>query len=164
LIANVSAFDVPPPGVGFTTVTLAVPGVWIALAGMEAVSWVLLTKVVAGLSPFHCTCELLTKFVPFTVRVKAAPPVVALVGESDVIVGTGALKITLLESEFEVGVPSGVETLNPRVAGPAALLATLTLIVTVLVPERPAIEAELVQVIVWPEELAVQVQPGVVEV
>jgi len=37
--------------------------------------------------PFHRTTEPVTKFLPFTVRVKAAPPVSALFGEIVVIVG-----------------------------------------------------------------------------
>jgi hypothetical protein len=162
LMVNVMAFDVPPPGAGFTTVTLAVPAVWMSSALTEVANWVLLTKVVVQLPPFHCTCELGTKFVPFTVRMKATPPAKALEGESEVIVGTGVLKMTPTLIELLAGVPSGVETVSVMVAGPVALLATLTLIVTVLVPVRPAIDAELVQVTVCP--VAVQVQPGVVEV
>ena len=42
LIVKVRAFDVPPPGEGFTTVTEAVPAVAMSLAGTEAVNWVLL--------------------------------------------------------------------------------------------------------------------------
>jgi hypothetical protein len=164
LTVNAMAFEVPPAGAGFTTVTLSVPAVWMSSALIEELNWVPLTKVVGQLPPFHCTSELATKFVPFTVRVKAAPPAKALEGESDVTVGTGVLKMTPILIELLVGVPSGVETVSVKVAGPPALLATLTLSVTVLVPVRPAIDAELVQETVCPEELAVQVQPGVVEV
>jgi hypothetical protein len=35
------------------------------------------------------TADVETKFVPFTVSVKVAPPAVAVVGESDVIAGRG---------------------------------------------------------------------------
>src|SRR6266567_3763998 len=37
--------------------------------------------------PTHCTKDPDTKFVPFTVRVKLAPPAVALVGEIELTVG-----------------------------------------------------------------------------
>jgi len=53
------------------------------------VSCVPLTNVVVRGAPFHCTTELETKLVPVTVNVKAAPPAVALLGESDESVGTG---------------------------------------------------------------------------
>jgi hypothetical protein len=39
--------------------------------------------------PFHSTTEPVTKFEPFTVRVKAAPPLSALFGEIVVIAGMG---------------------------------------------------------------------------
>jgi hypothetical protein len=102
------------------------------------------------------------KFVPFTVSVKSGPPRMVLEGEIDVRVGTGAAMMTLAVNECVLGVPSGVETVNPIVTMPRVLVATLTVNVSVLVPVRPAIEAELVQVIVCP--VAVQVHPGVVEV
>ncbi len=55
---------------------------------MAAVSCVALTKVVVRAFPLKLTVEPLTKFVPFTVKVKAAPPAMALVGEMLVMVGT----------------------------------------------------------------------------
>jgi len=60
-----------------------------SLAEMGVVSWVLLTKVVGRSDPFQRTAEVEMKFVPLTVRVKAAPPAVAPVGEIEVIAGTG---------------------------------------------------------------------------
>ena len=39
LMVKVSAFDVPPPGEGFTTVTEAVPSVTMSLAKIVAVNW-----------------------------------------------------------------------------------------------------------------------------
>jgi hypothetical protein len=81
--------EVPPPGDGFTTVTLAVPAAAMSAAVIAAVTCVLLTKVVVRADPFHFTMEVLTKLLPFTVRVKAAPPAVADAGLRLVIVGTG---------------------------------------------------------------------------
>jgi hypothetical protein len=89
LMVKVSPLDVPPPGVGFTTVTDAVPAVAMSLAGTEAVNFVALPYVVVSPVPFHSTVEVETKFVPVTVRVNAAPPAVALEGESALSVGTG---------------------------------------------------------------------------
>jgi hypothetical protein len=45
--------------------------------------------VVERLLPFHCTVDADTKLVPFTVRVKAAPPTLADDGEMEDIEGTG---------------------------------------------------------------------------
>jgi hypothetical protein len=53
-----------------------------SLAGTEAVNFVPLTYVVVSPVLFQFTVEVETKFVPFTVRVNAAPPAVALEGES----------------------------------------------------------------------------------
>src|SRR5438034_7724023 len=91
LTVNVSAPEVPPPGVGEKTVRDAVPAVAMSPAVIAACNWVLLTNVVTRAPLFHCTTDPLTKFVPFTVRVKAAAPAVALPGVSEPIVGTGLL-------------------------------------------------------------------------
>src|SRR6185295_8834502 len=82
LIVNVTAFDVCPPRKGLNTVTWAVPAVATSLAEIDAVNWVLLTKVVGRVTPFHWTTEPLQKFVPVNVRVKPAPP--PLFGETEV--------------------------------------------------------------------------------
>src|SRR5205085_10336419 len=67
----------PPPGAGLNTETCAVPALAMSLAGICALTCVALTKVVARLSPFQRTTEPLTKFVPVTVKVKAALPAMA---------------------------------------------------------------------------------------
>ena len=66
--------ETPPPGLGLTTVTVAVDGEEMSEARMAPVSWDLLTKVVARGLPFHFTVEPATNPVPFTVRVNPAPP------------------------------------------------------------------------------------------
>src|SRR5947209_7775892 len=88
---DVTIHDVPPPGVGEKTVRDAVPAVAMSPAVIAACNWVLLTNVVVRAAPFQRTTDPLTKFVPFTVRVKAAAPAVALPGVSEPIVGTGLL-------------------------------------------------------------------------
>jgi hypothetical protein len=95
LIVKVNPLDMPPPGVGFITVTDAVPTVAMSLAGTEAVTFVPLTYFVVSPFPFHCTVEVETKFVPLTVRVNAAPPAVALEGESEVAFGKGLLTVKM---------------------------------------------------------------------
>jgi hypothetical protein len=91
LIVNDRLPDVPPPGAGLVTVTFAVPAVAISAAVMAAVNCVALTNVVVLATPLNFTTDVETNPVPFTVRVKAAPPAVALVGEIEVSVGAGLL-------------------------------------------------------------------------
>jgi hypothetical protein len=86
------AFDVPP-GAGFVTVTLTVPAVAISAAVIAAVNCVALANVVVLAAPFNFTTDVDTKPVPLTVRVKAAPPAVALAGEREVSVGAGLLMV-----------------------------------------------------------------------
>jgi hypothetical protein len=81
------AFEEPPPGAGLATVMLNVPAVVRSLAGIAAVTLMLLAKVVVRGEPAKLTTEVDTKFVPFTVRVKAPLPRVALAGEMLVVVG-----------------------------------------------------------------------------
>ena len=63
----------------------------VSAAEMAAVSFELLTTLVGRGLPFQNTVAPTTNFVPFTVRVKAGPPAVALAGLRLVIVGTGLL-------------------------------------------------------------------------
>ena len=93
LIVNDTEADVPPPGAGFVTVTVAVPAVAISAAVIAAVRCVALTNVVVLAAPLNFTTDVETKPVPFTVREKAEPPAVALVGESEVTVGAGLLMV-----------------------------------------------------------------------
>ena len=82
------ALEVEAPGL--TTVTCAMPGVAMSLAGIAAVSRVLLTKVVVRFSPFQPTTAPDTKPLPFAVRVKAAPPAAALFGDNVSVASGGA--------------------------------------------------------------------------
>ena len=79
--------DVLPPS-GFVTVTGIVAAVWPrSLVAIAAVTCDELTKVVVLVVPFHWIVAPETKPEPFTVRVKAALPVVRVPGEREVIVG-----------------------------------------------------------------------------
>jgi hypothetical protein len=79
LMVNVRGLDVTAPG--FSTVTLAVPGDAISVAEIEAVNWVVLIGLVGSEVPFHCTKELFTKPVPFTIKVNPADPAAAKPGD-----------------------------------------------------------------------------------
>jgi hypothetical protein len=59
-----------------------------SVAGIAAVSWVLLTNVVVRFDPFHLIVELETKLEPLTVKVKAGPPAFAELGL--ILLNTGA--------------------------------------------------------------------------
>lgn len=91
LMVNWRLAEVPPPGAALVTATVAVPAVTMSAAVIAAVSCVALTNVVVLEAPLNLTTDPVTKPVPFTARVKAAPPAVALVGEIEVPVGAGLL-------------------------------------------------------------------------
>ena len=90
MIVNGTAFDAPPPAApigGVKTVTFAVPATAMSEGVISAVNCLDETKVVGRSAPFHRTTELVTKFVPVTVRVKPEPPAVAEFGLIAMIVG-----------------------------------------------------------------------------
>ena len=103
VIVNVCVFEVPPPGVGFVTVTVAVPVALTSAAKIVAVSVVLETKVVERAKPFQFTTEPETKFVPSIVSVKSEFPAEVEVGLIEVVVGTGFVMVNV--SVFEVPPP-----------------------------------------------------------
>jgi hypothetical protein len=80
LIVKVWPLDVPPPGEGLKTVTVALPAPAMSEAGMAAVKVVLLAKKVVRAFPFQRTTELLMKLEPFRVSVNEDPPTVAELG------------------------------------------------------------------------------------
>jgi hypothetical protein len=129
LIVKVWPLEVPPPGVGLKTVTLAVPAVAMSAARIDAVTWVALTYVVVRFVPFHLTTELEMKLVPFTVSVKADPPAVAELGLRLVVVGRG-LSGTLIVKVWALEVPP-----------PGVGLKTVTLAVPAVAMSAAAIEA-----------------------
>jgi hypothetical protein len=88
-IVKVPAFDVPPPGVGETTVTDTAWAASRLVAGMVTVSVVLLTKVVVRAVPPNCATEELTNPVPEMVSGTEPPPTVVPVGLIPVIAGVG---------------------------------------------------------------------------
>src|SRR5579871_732697 len=99
VIVKASLPAVPPPGVGFTTVTAAAPGADKSAELMVAVSCVEFPNVVARLTPFHCTCDPLTNPVPVTVSVKPVEPAVRLAGEICVIAGAGLFTVKFADGD-----------------------------------------------------------------
>jgi hypothetical protein len=89
VIVNEVADEVPPPGVGLKTVTSGVAGDARSETVMAAVSFVLLTKVVALAPPFQCTLEVGKNEDPFSVSVSGAAPACAVAGAIEEMVGTG---------------------------------------------------------------------------
>ena len=53
IIVIIRGLDIPPPGLGVETVTLAVPADTTSLAEIDARSSVALTKLVVRCDPFH---------------------------------------------------------------------------------------------------------------
>src|SRR5712692_6893121 len=99
--------------------------------------------------PFHSTTEPVTKFEPFTVRVKAAPPLSALFGEIVVIAGMGLVMLTaataaLAESATEAALTVTVGGLGV-VAG--AVYFPVASIVPQLAPVQPV--PERLQMTAW---------------
>jgi hypothetical protein len=116
-MVNVAPADVPPDVV---TVTLAVPTVAMSLAGTTAVSEVVpLPGMVCSATPFQFTFAGATKFVPVTVRLKAAPPAVADLGLRLVIFGAPGLMVNVVPGD----VPPVVVTVTLAVPGVAKSLA-----------------------------------------
>jgi hypothetical protein len=95
VIAKLSAFEVPPLGVGFTTVILAMLAVTMSVARIEAFNSVDETYVVVRLKPFQSTVELTTKLVPLTSRLNAALPTIVELGLRLTRVGTGLLMVSV---------------------------------------------------------------------
>jgi hypothetical protein len=139
LIVKFNAFEVPPPGGGLVTVTIAAPAETMAAAGIAAVSWVeLMNVVVADVAP-KLTIEAATKFAPLTVSVKAAPPAMALFGETEVTAGVGLVGLGWLVIVEAVPPPHPVRhkrTPIPRIAGP--FISILREVFSPMMPSIPS--------------------------
>ena len=152
VIVKLAPLEVPPPGAGLKTVTVAVPAVAMSAAVMAAVTCVAETNVVVRLVPFQRTAEPEMKFVPLTVRVKAEPPAMAEVGLKEPMVGTGLLAVIVKLAPLEVPPPgAGLKTVTvavPAVAMSAAVMAAVTCVaetnvVVRLVPFQRTAEPEM---------------------
>jgi len=104
---NVMAFEVPPPGDGFATVTAT-------FAGRAMSTLVIFAVNLVRLEPFHMTCEEVTKPLPSTVKINAAPFALAEEGLRLTMAGTGLAIVNVLE--FEVPPPGvGLRTVTAAV-------------------------------------------------
>jgi hypothetical protein len=90
VIGKNTTLEVPPPGLGLTTVIEPVLAVAMSKAVMTAVNCEPFTKVVVRALQFQFTTEPETKPVPFTVSVNPGPPGAAASGTSGWLTyGTG---------------------------------------------------------------------------
>jgi len=137
---NIMLADVPPPGVGFSTVTGKWPTVERSAVEMVVVTLVASTKVVGRAEPFHRTLAPLTKLNPLTVKVNPISPTTAEVLESDVRPGTGLLMEKLCT--FEVPPPgAGLNTVTeavPDVVMSAAFICAVSCVAFTNVVARSA--------------------------
>jgi hypothetical protein len=135
---NVSAAEVPPPGVGFVTVTEAVPGVAMSAAEIAARRLMLETKVVVRGEPFHWTADVDEKFEPLSVNAKAGEPATNELGAIDVTAGTGLLIVKVRGLEVPpsgAGLDTVIEAV-PAVAMSAAVIEAWRLVPDVTVVWR----------------------------
>ena len=107
VIVKVAALEAALPGL--TTVTLALPGLAIKLAGTAALNCVALTYVVGNAEPFHWTAAAATNPEPFTVNVNAGPPAGVEFGLKLLTTAAGEVIVTLTELE---DAPPGLTTLT----------------------------------------------------
>lgn len=150
---KVSPADVPPPGVGVNTVTVAVPTVAIFAAGTVALSCDAETYVVVRLVPFHLTTDDEMKLFPVTANVKEEPPFAADEGLIERATGRGLLlEVIVNVSPDEVPPPGvGLNTVTVAVppdamfaAGTVALICDAeTYVVVKLVPFHLTIDDEM---------------------
>ena len=110
---TLTAFEAPPPPppgeAGLKTVTATVLALATSAALICAVNCVALTKVVGRSKPFQRITELLMKFVPVAVSVKAALPEVTEFGLTLVSTGVGFIVTMLSVSAFDVPPPPPAE-------------------------------------------------------
>jgi hypothetical protein len=159
LTVRVTADDVPPPGAGLNTVTDRLPAEAMSLAGIAAVSWVLLLKVVVRFEPFTRTTDPDTKLLPFTVSVNAALPAVTVLGK--MLVSEGAGFATLTVSWPEVPPPgAALTTVIERLPAEAMSLAGIADVSWVELTKVVVLEEPLT----WTTDPAIKPEPLTVSV
>ena len=125
---RVCAFEVPPPGVGFVTVMGNEPAVATSAVVIAAVNCVEFTNVVVRADPLIFTTDVETKFVPFTVNVKAGSPAFLELGEMPVVVGSGLFTVKVCALEVPPPVLGFVTVMEkkPAVATSAAVIEAVS--------------------------------------
>lgn len=117
---NGTAFEVPPPGDGFVTVTAAVVGAAMSVLVMLAVNLVAETYLVVRFEPFHLTRDVVTNPLPSTVKVNAGPFALAEAGLRVAMAGNGLLTVNVLEVDVP---PPGVGLRTLTEAVPLAAMS-----------------------------------------
>jgi hypothetical protein len=97
LTMSVAGLDVPPPGLGVTTVNDKVPGFDSCVAGITAANWVELTKVGTSELPPTVSVDCGVNPVPVSVSSVSPLPAWMLVGEIEVMDGEGLLIVAEVE-------------------------------------------------------------------
>src|SRR6266513_2748317 len=133
-MVNVAAAEVPPPGAGLTTVTLAMPVAPMSVVSIVAVSWVGETNVVARAAPFQFIVELLTKLLPLTVSTVSGPPAGALDGLMPPRTGTRLFTVVLAVALLLPATGSDEQEATPAVLLTVPPGVAVTTMVTVAVP------------------------------
>jgi hypothetical protein len=129
---NVTAVDVPPPGVGLVTVTGGVLAAAISLARITAVNEVELTNVVTLALLLKFTTDVETNPVPVTVSVNCAPPALADDGDNKVTVGAGlVVELTAKLTAVDVPPPAGFVTVTGAVTGDTTSVAKIAAVTCV---------------------------------
>jgi hypothetical protein len=108
--------------------------------------------VVARATPAKFTTEPVKKFEPFTVRVKAAPPVSALFGEIVVIAGMGFTAVMTLTAATAALAESATEAaLTVTVGGLGVVAGAVYFPVASIVPQLAPVQPvpERLQVTAW---------------
>src|SRR5919108_3774107 len=117
VMENVCELDVPPPGAGVNTVTVAVPVAAMSVAGIAACSCAADTNVVDRSVPFQRTTQSVIKPLPLTVRVNAGPPTWADVGLMLAIAGAGlpegGIGSVMVDPPVKPGTVRGTPSLFP---------------------------------------------------
>lgn len=120
----------------------------------------LLTKVVAKAELFKCTFEFETKFEPFTVSVKDAPPTLTLLGEIELIAGKGLVTVNVFEADVPPPGPGFVTItlIVPAVAISAAEIAAVSVALLKNVVGREVPFQFTTEVVVKPDPFTVSVK------
>jgi hypothetical protein len=88
LIVNSADPEFPPPGLGFVTLTAAVPEFAMSAEVICTCNCVPDVYVVVRALPFHCTLDEGMKLYPVIVTVNAAPPALDEFGLREAMAGT----------------------------------------------------------------------------
>ena len=140
-MVNPKPLEVPPAGVGLKTVTVTVPAVPRSALEIAAVSSEELENVVVRAEPFHWTCDVGVKPLPFTVSVKFPPPSGSVLGEMVVIAGTGLLMVNVSAGDDNpppgVGTNTCTEAVPPLAISTAAICVVICVALTTLLERDP---------------------------